>query len=168
MDAIQQFINYRQGRRLRPHHLFARTSSTGCRSRSTRNPSRSREPFIQPNNPKLDPPSMGRHGLPDELWGITYIGKALLGAAELLAERPTGDRMIILMTDGESSDIMPPLDAANHRAPAGARTSPSSASCSPTKRSSPRSSASRARPAARSSTPSPPRRSRRSSSASTR
>ena len=55
---------------------------------------------------------MGRHGLPDELWGITYIGKALHGAAELLAQRPTGDRMIILMTDGESSDILPPLDAA--------------------------------------------------------
>lgn len=67
-------------------------------------------PFIVPNNPKLDPPSMGRHGLPDELWGITNIGKALTGAAELLAQRPTGDRMIILLTDGESYDIKPPLD----------------------------------------------------------
>ena len=68
-------------------------------------------PFIVPNNPKLDPPSMGRHGLPDELWGITFIGKALLGATDLLAERPNGDRMIILITDGESSDIKPPHDA---------------------------------------------------------
>ncbi len=69
-------------------------------------------PFIVPNNPKLDPPSMGRHGLPDELWGITLIGKALYGASDLLAERPTGDRMIILITDGESSDIKSPKDAA--------------------------------------------------------
>lgn len=69
-------------------------------------------PFIVPDNPKLDPPSMGRHGMPDALWGITYIGKALYGASELLAERPAGDRMIILITDGESSDIKPPKDAA--------------------------------------------------------
>ena len=55
---------------------------------------------------------MGRHGLPDELWGNTFIGKALHGTADLLSQRPTGDRMIILMTDGESSDINPPLDAA--------------------------------------------------------
>ena len=54
---------------------------------------------------------MGRHGLPDELWGITYIGKALLGATDLLAQRPIGDRMIILITDGESSDIKPPRDS---------------------------------------------------------
>ena len=67
-------------------------------------------PFIVPNNPKIDPPSMGRHGLPDELWGITQIGKALLGASEMLAERPSGDRMIILITDGESGDIKPPKD----------------------------------------------------------
>ncbi|MEQ2006540.1 MAG: vWA domain-containing protein [Limisphaerales bacterium] len=69
-------------------------------------------PFIVPNNPKLDPPSMGRHGLPDELWGITLIGKALYGAADVLAQRPNGDRMVILITDGESSDIKSPKDLA--------------------------------------------------------
>ena len=69
-------------------------------------------PFIVPNNPKLDPPSMGRHGLPDELWGITLIGKALYGAADVLSQRPSGDRMIILITDGESSDIKSPKDLA--------------------------------------------------------
>ena len=56
-------------------------------------------PFIAPNV------------LPDELWGGTFIGKALYGAADLLAERPVGDRMIILLTDGESSDIKSPKDA---------------------------------------------------------
>jgi Ca-activated chloride channel homolog len=115
MEAIEQFITYRKGDAF-GLTIFARdfihwlplTLDTQSIALSKR--------FIEPNNPKLDPPSMGRHGLPDELWGQTYIGKALHGAAELLAQRPTGDRMIILMTDGESGDINPPLDAAiiNH------------------------------------------------------
>ncbi|MFM8470989.1 MAG: VWA domain-containing protein [Limisphaerales bacterium] len=69
-------------------------------------------PFIQPDNPRIDPPNMVRKGLPDALWGITYIGKALYGVADLLAERPSGDRMIIMLTDGESSDIKSPKDQA--------------------------------------------------------
>jgi Ca-activated chloride channel family protein len=111
MDAIEQFITYRKGDAFgltifsRDYiHWLPLTLDTQSIPLSKR--------FIEPNNPKLDPPSMGRHGLPDELWGNTFIGKALHGAAELLAQRPTGDRMIILMTDGESSDINPPLDAA--------------------------------------------------------
>jgi Ca-activated chloride channel family protein len=110
MDAILQFTNYRQGDAFgltifSRHfiHWLPLTLDTQSFALS--------RPFIVPNNPKLDPPSMGRHGLPDELWGITFIGKALIGATELLAERPTGDHMIILITDGESSDIKPPLDA---------------------------------------------------------
>lgn len=55
-------------------------------------------PFITPNV------------LPDELWGGTFIGNALTGAADHLAERPVGDRMIILLTDGESPDIKSPKD----------------------------------------------------------
>jgi Ca-activated chloride channel family protein len=111
MNAIEQFITYRKGDAFgltifsRDYiHWLPLTLDTQSIPLSKR--------FIEPNNPKLDPPSMGRHGLPDELWGQTYIGKALHGAAELLAQRPSGDRMIILMTDGESSDINPPLDAA--------------------------------------------------------
>jgi Ca-activated chloride channel family protein len=111
MDEITEFINYRQGDAFgltifSRHfiHWVPLTLDTQSILLSKR--------FIQPDNPKLDPPEMGRHGLPDALWGITYIGKALHGAAEMLAQRPTGDRMIILMTDGESSDIVPPLDAA--------------------------------------------------------
>lgn len=50
--------------------------------------------------------------LPEELWGGTFIGNALRGAAAHLAERPVGDRMIILITDGESPDIKAPKDAA--------------------------------------------------------
>jgi Ca-activated chloride channel family protein len=111
MDAIEQFITYRQGDAFGLTifsrsfiHWLPLTLDTQSIPLSKR--------FIEPNNPKLDPPSMGRHGLPDALWGGTFIGKALHGAADLLEQRPTGDRMIILMTDGESSDINPPLDAA--------------------------------------------------------
>jgi len=109
MDAILQFTNYRKGDAFgltifSRHFIHWLPLTLDTQSFALA------RPFIVPNNPKLDPPSMGRHGLPDELWGITFIGKALYGATELLAERPTGDRMIILMTDGESSDIKPPLD----------------------------------------------------------
>lgn len=109
MEGILQFINYRHGDAFgltifSRHYIHWLPLTLDTQSIALS------RPFIVPNNPKLDPPEMGRHGLPDELWGITYIGKALYGASELLAERPTGDRMIILITDGESSDIKPPLD----------------------------------------------------------
>ncbi|MEZ0389352.1 MAG: VWA domain-containing protein [Verrucomicrobium sp.] len=111
MDAILQFTNYRKGDAFgltifSRHfiHWLPLTLDTESFALS--------RPFIVPNNPKLDPPEMGRHGLPDELWGITFIGKALLGATDLLSARPNGDRMIILITDGESSDIKPPNDTA--------------------------------------------------------
>jgi Ca-activated chloride channel family protein len=42
---------------------------------------------------------------PDEIWGYTYIAKALNGAIAPLTEHSEGDRMIILMTDGEGEDI---------------------------------------------------------------
>lgn len=110
MDAIEKFITYRKGDAygltIFSRHFIHWVPLT----LDTQSIMLSR-PFIQPDNPKLDPPSMGRHGLPDALWGITYIGKGLLGVADLLAQRPEGDRMIIMMTDGESSDILPPRDS---------------------------------------------------------
>jgi Ca-activated chloride channel family protein len=109
MDAILQFTNYRQGDAF-GLTIFSRHFIHWLPLTLDTQSSALARPFIVPNNPKLDPPEMGRHGLPDELWGITYIGKALTGATDLLAQRPTGDRMIILITDGESSDIKPPLD----------------------------------------------------------
>jgi Ca-activated chloride channel family protein len=42
---------------------------------------------------------------PDEIWGHTYIAKALDGAIAPLAKHAEGDRMIILITDGEGEDI---------------------------------------------------------------
>jgi len=109
MEAILKFINYRAGDAF-GLTIFSRSFIHWLPLTLDTQSIALARPFIVPNNPRIDPPQMGRHGLPDELWGITYIGKALLGATELLAQRPTGDRMVILLTDGESDDIKPPRD----------------------------------------------------------
>ena len=109
MDAIAKFIDYRKGDAF-GLTIFSRHFIHWVPLTLDTQSILLARPFIQPDNPRIDPPSMGRHGLPDALWGITQIGKALMGTSEVLAERPTGDRMIILMTDGESSDILPPKD----------------------------------------------------------
>ena len=111
MDAIAQFINYRKGDAY-GLSIFSRTFIHWVPLTLDTQSILLSRPFIQPDNPRIDPPSMGRHGLPDAAWGITYIGKALYGAVDMLAQRPVGDRMIILLTDGESSDIVPPKDSA--------------------------------------------------------
>jgi Ca-activated chloride channel family protein len=109
MEAILKFIDYRQGDAF-GLTIFSRNFIHWVPLTLDTQSIALASPFIQPDNPHLDPPDMPRHGLPDALWGNTYIGKALLGTADLLAERPTGDRMIIMLTDGESSDILPPRD----------------------------------------------------------
>ena len=111
MDAIEQFIKYRRGDAY-GLSIFSRTFIHWVPLTLDTQAILLSRPFIQPDNPKLDPPGMARHGMPDATWGITYIGKALYGAVDLLSQRPVGDRMIILLTDGESSDIVPPKDAA--------------------------------------------------------
>lgn len=111
MAAIEQFISHRQGDAFGLTifgrsfiHWLPLTLDTQSIPLSKR--------FIEPRHSRLDPPTTGSRGLPDALWGGTFIGRALHGAADLLAQRLEGDRMIILMTDGESNDIHPPLDAA--------------------------------------------------------
>jgi Ca-activated chloride channel homolog len=42
---------------------------------------------------------------PDKVWGGTFIAKAVDGAITPLLRYPEGDRMMILLTDGESHDI---------------------------------------------------------------
>jgi len=42
---------------------------------------------------------------PDEIWGHTFIAKALGGAITPLSKHTEGDRTIILITDGEGEDI---------------------------------------------------------------
>lgn len=109
MDSIEKFIDYRKGDAF-GLTIFSRHFIHWVPLTLDTQSILLARPFIQPDNPRLDPPSMGRHGLPDALWGNTFIGKALVGATDYLAERPTGDRMIILITDGESPDIKPPQD----------------------------------------------------------
>lgn len=111
MDAIGKFINARKGDAY-GLTIFSRHFIHWVPLTLDTQSIMLARPFIQPDNPRLDPPNMVRKGLPDALWGVTYIGKALYGVADLLAERPSGDRMIILLTDGESSDIKSPKDQA--------------------------------------------------------
>lgn len=56
------------------------------------------------------PPFMRPENLPPGFGG-TAIGKALLDARNLLMEKPEGDRMIILVSDGASSDLDAGQDA---------------------------------------------------------
>jgi Ca-activated chloride channel family protein len=42
---------------------------------------------------------------PDKIWGGTFIAKALEGAISPLMRHPEGDRMIIVISDGEGMDI---------------------------------------------------------------
>ncbi|MBK8097946.1 MAG: VWA domain-containing protein [Planctomycetes bacterium] len=51
------------------------------------------------------PPFMHPNKLPNWFSGGTMIGKALLACRSLLAQREEGDRMIILISDGESFDL---------------------------------------------------------------
>lgn len=51
------------------------------------------------------PPFMHPRKLPNWFSGGTMIGKALLACRSLLAQREEGDRMIILISDGESFDL---------------------------------------------------------------
>ena len=63
--------------------------------------------------PLTSDPSAFRHSIPfmrpetaPPGFGGTEIGKAVLGAREVLTSREKGDRMMILVTDGMSGDIM--------------------------------------------------------------
>src|SRR5262249_48255005 len=53
---------------------------------------------------KSAPPFMRPENVP-EWFGGTEIGRALRGYKTLLLDRPEGDRMIVLVTDGDSSDL---------------------------------------------------------------
>lgn len=111
MESVEQFLHYRQGDAF-GLTIFSRSFIHWIPLTTDTESIALSKPFIEPKNPKLDPPTMRPHGFPDEIWGGTFIGKALTGAGELLAERPAGDRMIILLTDGESPDIVAPKDQA--------------------------------------------------------
>ncbi len=74
-----------------------------------------------PSAIRCAPPFMKPENVPHWMGG-TMIGKALLACKEILTSREEGDRMIILVSDGESSDLCggndrigrPELEAEQH------------------------------------------------------
>jgi Ca-activated chloride channel family protein len=99
MTSIEQFLHYRKGDAF-GLTVFSRNFVHWVPLTQDTEAIVLARPFIAP------------YVFPDEFWGNTFIGKALYGAAELLDQAKTGDRMIILLTDGLSSDIIPPKDSA--------------------------------------------------------
>jgi Ca-activated chloride channel family protein len=53
---------------------------------------------------RCSPPFMRPHMVPRWYWG-TSIGKALRASQKVLVEREDGDRMVVLVSDGSSSDL---------------------------------------------------------------
>lgn len=91
MKAIESFLDYRKGDAFgltffgnNVLHWVPLTSDTSAL--------RCAPPFMRP---ELAPP----------WFGGTEIGKALLACRQVLTEREEGDRMLILITDGYSSDL---------------------------------------------------------------
>jgi Ca-activated chloride channel family protein len=92
MDAVETFLTARQGdafgltifSRQFLHWVPLTTDTSAIRLART---------FIAPEL------------FPDPLWGGTYIAKALEGAIVPLTKHAEGDRLIILITDGEGRDI---------------------------------------------------------------
>jgi len=99
MTSIEQFLHYRKGDAF-GLTVFSRNFVHWVPLTQDTEAIVLARPFIAP------------YVFPDEFWGNTFIGKALYGAAELLDQAKTGDRMIILLTDGLSNDIVPPKDSA--------------------------------------------------------
>ncbi|MCC7398448.1 MAG: VWA domain-containing protein [Planctomycetes bacterium] len=92
MQAINEFLDYRQGDSF-GLTFFGNNYLHWVPLTSDPSAFRCSIPFMRPENA---PPAFGG----------TEIGKAVLGAREVLTSRVEGDRMLILVTDGMSGDIM--------------------------------------------------------------
>jgi Ca-activated chloride channel family protein len=102
MDAVDQFLTRREGDAF-GLTIFSRAFIHWIPLTLDTDAIRLARPFIRVFTLT---PAQGRPGyLPEEVWGGTFVAKALGGAIALLAQRPMGDHMIILLTDGDSSDI---------------------------------------------------------------
>lgn len=93
MEAINGFLDFRSGDAFgltffgnSVLHWVPLTSDTSA--------FRCAPPFMDPNSGNLP-----------RWFGGTSIGKALLSCSDVLVEREEGDRMIILISDGRSSDL---------------------------------------------------------------
>jgi Ca-activated chloride channel homolog len=91
MDAIDKFLSAREGDAC-GLTIFSRNFVHWVPLTQDTAAIRMARPFILPKN------------FPGQVWGGTFVGKALEGAIGPLTQRPQGDRMIIVITDGESQD----------------------------------------------------------------
>ncbi len=92
MEAISEFTTYRQGDAFgfsiftgKVIHWVPLTTDLSAIRLAT--------PFVRPGV------------FPTRWWDGTKVGNALLACAELLEQRHEGDRMVIVLTDGESPDL---------------------------------------------------------------
>jgi Ca-activated chloride channel family protein len=93
MDAIDKFLTAREGDAC-GLTIFSRGFIHWVPLTQDTAAIRMARPFIEPKN------------FPDPIWGGTFIAKALDGAVTPVTQRPEGDRMIIIVTDGEGQDIV--------------------------------------------------------------
>ena len=91
MKEIDEFLNYRKGDAF-GLTFFGNNYLHWVPLTSDVSAIRCAPPFMRP---EMAPPWMGG----------TEIGKALRGCKKVLAERQEGDRMVILITDGDSFDL---------------------------------------------------------------
>jgi Ca-activated chloride channel homolog len=91
MKAIDKFLDYRKGDSF-GLTFFGHNYIHWCPLTTDPSAIRCSLPFMRP---EVAPP----------WFGGTAIGKALQGCQKLLEEREEGDRMILLITDGESYDL---------------------------------------------------------------
>ncbi len=90
-DAIDKFLTVREGDSF-GLTIFSRQFIHWVPLTQDTEAIRLARPFIVPD------------AFPDYLWGFTYIAKALNGAIDPLSQHDEGDRMIIVLTDGEGED----------------------------------------------------------------
>ncbi len=93
MDAVNEFTTFRPG------DAFGFTIFTGgvihwVPLTTDLSAIRLATPFVRPDT------------FPLTWWNGTKVGNALIECAKLLSARNTGDRMLIVMTDGESPDLL--------------------------------------------------------------
>jgi Ca-activated chloride channel family protein len=91
MKSLDEFVTYRKGDAF-GLTFFGNNTLHWCPLTSDVSAIRCSPPFMRPEN------------APDWLGG-TEIGKALRSCAQVLRERQEGDRMILLITDGDSFDL---------------------------------------------------------------
>jgi Ca-activated chloride channel family protein len=98
MQAIDEFLNYRKGDAV-GLTFFGHSVLHWVPLTSDMSAIRCAPPFMRP---EVAPPWMGG----------TEIGKALRACKKILAERQEGDRMIVLVSDGDSFDLFGDNDLA--------------------------------------------------------